>query len=138
MFKITLGQEYLNFIAIRPSGSSSFSDDLQLQFQQPISNNPHSNPEEFIQCQCLTNDVLPSDGLAWDWINEKLYWTDPEDLEIEVYDPATDHRRSLLSTGTTSIPRGLAVDPKTRYILRGKTHISFQLGMHAVVNIIAF
>jgi len=72
-----------------------------------------------------TNDVLPSDGLAWDWINEKLYWTDPEDLEIEVYDPATDHRRSLLSTGATSIPRGLAVDPTTRYILRGKTHISF-------------
>ena len=69
-------------------------------------------------------DVLPSDGLAWDWINEKLYWTDPEDVEIEVYDPATDHRRSLLSTGTFSVPRGLAVDPTTRYTSRRK-HINW-------------
>ena len=52
-------------------------------------------------------------------------------MEIEVYDPATDHRRSLLSTGAFSVPRGLAVDPTTRYPSRRKHIIGY-----AVVTII--
>ena len=35
-------------------------------------------------------------GIAWDWINEKLYWTDFCTGVIEVYDPNSGHRRVLL------------------------------------------
>jgi len=56
------------------------------------------------------------DGIARDWINEKLYWSDPGHGDIEEYDPASGNRRSLIFTGDNSSPRGLAVDPTTRYL----------------------
>lgn len=46
-------------------------------------------------------------------MNEKVYWTDSCDDEIEVYDPATQQRRVLTSTGSN--PIGIVVDPGTRY-----------------------
>ncbi len=52
-----------------------------------------------------------SDGLAWDWINTKAYWSDTEHREIEVLDPYTGHRRRLVHTGPNTVPRGVAVDP---------------------------
>lgn len=66
--------------------------------------------------------VTSLDGIAWDWINEKLYWSDPGQSEIEVYDPASGNRRRLIFTGDTSSPRGLAVDPTTRYIAGHESH----------------
>lgn len=51
------------------------------------------------------------EGLAWDWINEKLYWTDYCQDEIEVYDPVTSRRRVLIITGTS--PYAIVVDPGT-------------------------
>ena len=55
------------------------------------------------------------DGISWDWINEKLYWTDTCNDVIEVYDPATGYRRVLLYTGTNSNNRDIVVDPTTGY-----------------------
>lgn len=54
------------------------------------------------------------EGLAWDWVNEKLYWTDVCDDDIEVFDPATGYRKVLIETGSGSDPRGIALDPTTR------------------------
>ena len=56
-----------------------------------------------------------TEGLAWDWVNEKLYWTDACEDEIEVYDPVTQHRRQLISTGSN--PVAIIVDPVTGYEL---------------------
>ena len=53
-------------------------------------------------------------GLAWDWVNQKLYWTDGFNHAIEVFDPHTEQRTVLISTERCSIPRGLEVDPVTR------------------------
>ena len=50
------------------------------------------------------------DGIAWDWINEKLYWTDFCKDTIEVYDPASGYRRVLLYTGTSN-NKDIVVDP---------------------------
>lgn len=50
-------------------------------------------------------------GLAWDWVNQKLYWADYCDDDIEVYDPATGHRRVLFRTGTGTDNRDIIVDP---------------------------
>ena len=55
-----------------------------------------------------------TEGLAWDWVNEKLYWSDNCQDEIEVFDPVTLHRRRLTSTGTN--PYAVIVDPSTQYV----------------------
>ncbi len=54
------------------------------------------------------------EGIAWDWVNEKIYWTDHCEDEIEVYDPVTQHRRVLLTTGTS--PFAILVDPGSGYV----------------------
>ena len=56
--------------------------------------------------------------MAWDWVNKKLYWTDAEDEDIEVMDPANGYRTVLISTGTGSTPRAIVVDPATRYTMQ--------------------
>ena len=53
-------------------------------------------------------------GLAWDWVNQKLYWTDYCDDDIEVYDPVTTARRVLFDVGL-SAPYAIVVDPTTGY-----------------------
>lgn len=53
-------------------------------------------------------------GLAWDWINEKLYWADLGVREIGVFDPSTGDRRVLFtidSPGSPFAPRALIIDP---------------------------
>ena len=56
----------------------------------------------------------PIGGLAWDWVNRKLYWTDYCDNDIEVYDPVTRVRRILFDSGLTD-PYSIVVDPTTGY-----------------------
>ena len=51
-------------------------------------------------------------GLAWDWVNRKLYWTDATDNDIEVLDPLTTQRKVLLSTGNGTDPWAIVVDPQ--------------------------
>ena len=51
------------------------------------------------------------DGISWDWVNEKLYWTDRCNDEIEVYDLNTRYRRIVTPTG--SYPFAIVVDPGT-------------------------
>lgn len=72
-----------------------------------------------------------ADGIAWDWINKKLYWSDSEHREIEVLDPESGERMQLVETGQHTIPRDVAVDPNTRYCkLRGfGTNICYGMDM---------
>lgn len=62
----------------------------------------------------LRNFDLCTAGLAWDWINQKLYWTDYCYRHLEVYDPSTQDR-NVLFNGLSS-PRGIVVDPTTGYV----------------------
>ena len=55
-----------------------------------------------------------TEGLAWDWVNDKLYWSDACNNDIEVIDPHTGDRRVLLHTGSTSDPRQIVLDPINR------------------------
>ena len=52
-----------------------------------------------------------SAGLAVDWINDKLYWTDRDLHRIEEYDLKTSQRRVVITTGTRSTPTGIAAYP---------------------------
>ncbi len=53
-------------------------------------------------------------GLAWDWVTEQLYWSDPCTDMIGVYDPITAKHKFLIATGSGSDPRDIVVDPTTR------------------------
>ena len=57
--------------------------------------------------------VVLVDGLAWDWVNQKLYWTDYCNHDIEVYDPETQARR-VLFVGLSQ-PHAIVVDPTSGY-----------------------
>lgn len=67
-----------------------------------------------LHCALLSCVSFCAEGLAWDWINEKLYWTDYCQDEIEVYDPVSNYRSVLLQTGTS--PYSIVVDPGTGYV----------------------
>ena len=54
-----------------------------------------------------------ADGLAWDWVNEKIYWTDYCQDEIEVYDPQSGSRTVLFNTDLIE-PHAIVVDPTTQ------------------------
>ena len=65
--------------------------------------------------ECNTLHFNFSVGMAWDWLNEKLYWTDTVvGGNIEVYDINSGHRRKLFGTGPESRPRGIVLDHSTR------------------------
>ncbi len=54
-------------------------------------------------------------GLAWDWVNQKLYWIDNIDDDIEVYDPSSQVRRVLFDVDLAD-PSAIVVDPTTGYV----------------------
>lgn len=43
--------------------------------------------------------IIMSDGIAWDWLNKKLYWSDTKNQQIEVMDPNSRDRMQLVGTG---------------------------------------
>ena len=57
-----------------------------------------------------------TDDIAVDWVTNKLYWTDSVWARIEALDLNTNMRVEVVSTGTNSVPRAIAVDPVNRYI----------------------
>ena len=63
--------------------------------------------------QSVTQFSVPHipEGLAWDWVGRKIYWTDTENRTIEVLDPATGFHKTLINTGEGSKPRAIVVDP---------------------------
>ena len=65
----------------------------------------------------LSNIIINfvADGLAWDWINEKLYWADVSTRRIEVYDPSSRYRKVLFNTGSNTEPADIVVDPNNGY-----------------------
>ena len=66
-----------------------------------------------------------TDGIAVDWVNEKLYWTEATVGEVLVMDVAQRQRIKLIDNYDGSTTRAIAVDPTTRYsditIMSGET-----------------
>ena len=54
-----------------------------------------------------------SDGLAVDWINDKLYWVDADTAKIEVAN-LDGSNRTVLFANNIGILRAIVVDPTTR------------------------
>ena len=54
------------------------------------------------------------DGIAVDWVNEKLYWTEATVGEVLVMDISQRLKRKLIVNHDGSSTRAIAVDPATR------------------------
>ena len=55
------------------------------------------------------------DGIAVDWVNNKIYFTDVDLDIVGVFDPVRFHYRVLVRTGALSQPRAVILDPNNRY-----------------------
>jgi DNA-binding beta-propeller fold protein YncE len=63
------------------------------------------------------NSIFSSTGnLAYDWITNKIYFTDAFRRTVEVMDPDTGHRRVLLNFqhDPNKTPRNIILDPLDR------------------------
>ena len=60
-------------------------------------------------CLCFFEGLNTPDGLAIDWVNNKLYWTDTGTNTLEQSDLYGYSRRVFLND--TDEPRGIALDP---------------------------
>lgn len=65
-------------------------------------------------CTCM---YTPPVDLAVDWLNDKLYWADSEQRQIEEYDLNSGLRRIVTSTGDSgsSTPVAMALYPYPNY-----------------------
>lgn len=62
----------------------------------------------------ISSDLKLVDGIAFDWINRKLYWTDGRRRVIEVTDAdETNMRLTLVKEGLDK-PRAIVLHPKSR------------------------
>lgn len=64
----------------------------------------------FLHCKTFVTIV----DIAWDWISEKVYWTDYCYDKIEVFDTVTGYRRELITD--LGDPQGIVVDPTTKLV----------------------
>ena len=55
------------------------------------------------------------DGIAVDWVNNKVYFTDVELDIVGVFDPVRFYYKVLIRTGSLSQPRAVVLDPNNRY-----------------------
>lgn len=60
-------------------------------------------------------DLDTPDGIAVDWVNKKLYWTDTGTDMIEVSDFNGTYRLELITTGLEE-PRAIVVHPALGYV----------------------
>lgn len=63
----------------------------------------------------IINDVITPDGLACDWITNKLYWTDSETNRIEVATIEGKYRKVLFWTDIDQ-PRAIALVPSEGFL----------------------
>ena len=72
----------------------------------------------------IVSDLLSPEGLAYDWITKKIYWTDSETNLIEVIQVDGSNRKVLYWTDLDQ-PRAVVVDPIRGYLFwtdRGSSH----------------
>lgn len=58
--------------------------------------------------------VYVIDGLAMDWVTNKVYYTDELLDIIGVLDPVSMHYTVLIRTGQNTSPRAIVLDPYAR------------------------
>lgn len=64
----------------------------------------------------VDSGITTPDGIAWDWLYKRLYWTDADEYDLEMYDPSTAERKVLIQNGDQSKPRAIVLDSDARYM----------------------
>jgi DNA-binding beta-propeller fold protein YncE len=90
-------------------GYMYWSDDIHGTLNRALLNG--SNDEILLHTD---NPVI--DGIAVDWVNEKLYWTEATVGEVLVMDIMQRQKRKLIVNHDGSRTRAITVDPATRYM----------------------
>jgi hypothetical protein len=69
---------------------------------------------DFFKEVIVDTGLLKPEGLACDWVNDKIYWTDSETKRIEVSSmPGQPHfHRTVLVWDDLDLPRAIAVAPQ--------------------------
>lgn len=81
-------------------------------FRAPLLNSAISS-RNALEASVLVNGSLNTpDGLAFDWIHRKLYWTDTGHNTIAVVDVDSFYRVDLI-TDLHDEPRAIVVDPRS-------------------------
>ena len=62
--------------------------------------------------QVIVDDLGQVDGLAYEWVTRKIYFTDYIYERLEVANADGSYRKTLFYTNMYN-PRGIAVDPKS-------------------------
>ena len=70
---------------------------------------------QLFQCLVLTCSLLLLIGIAVDWVNNKIYWTDSLTKLIEVSD-LDGSNRSALIWSDMELPRPIVLDPFNRSV----------------------
>lgn len=63
--------------------------------------------------QVVSNDIMFPEGLACDWLTQKLYWTDAHKNRLEVVSLDGRHRKILFWQDLDQ-PRAIALVPTER------------------------
>ena len=63
----------------------------------------------------LITAIYYPDGLAVDWISNKIYFTDVDLGVVGVFDPVNFHYKVLLKLSIDEQPRSIVLDPNNRY-----------------------
>lgn len=69
-------------------------------------------------------DITSPEGVALDWLNQAIYWTDSGKKVIEAINLDGTYRRTVIS-GALVNPRGIAVDPYRRLVFCIKNVVSY-------------
>ncbi|KAL5006584.1 hypothetical protein ScPMuIL_015390 [Solemya velum] len=72
-------------------------------------------PDNTKQTDIISTGLVSPDGLAIDWLGQKLYWTDSETNRIEVSNLNGSHRKVLFWQDLDQ-PRAIALDPVNGYM----------------------
>ena len=65
----------------------------------------------------MSTGLIKPEGLACDWVNNKIYWTDSDTKRIEVAGlSGLDSDRTVLLWEDLDLPRPIAVDPQSGYM----------------------
>lgn len=62
----------------------------------------------------IVTDAKSTEGLALDWVNRKIYWTDSGLKRVMVADLLNGTSITTIANSSLSNPRGIAVHPNRR------------------------
>ena len=65
--------------------------------------------------------LATTEGLAVDWIGEKIYWVESKLYQIEVAGINGDNRTTLIA-GNMISPRAIVLDPRVGYPIKSILH----------------